>query len=94
MKRWIVSDVDEKGQATFEHSVESIQMRQKVSERQEVTYDSLLTHQERVLHAAVGRAIEQQSAQRIDHHADLLSFHCSRVECWEDAVKYAKRAAG
>jgi hypothetical protein len=45
VKKWIVSDVDEKGQATFEHSVESIQMRQKVSERQEVTYDSLTDKQ-------------------------------------------------
>jgi hypothetical protein len=45
VKRWIVNNVDEQGNATFEHSVESVQMRQKLSGRQEVAYDSLTDKQ-------------------------------------------------
>lgn len=60
---------------------------------QEVTYDSLLTHQRRALHAAVGRAMEVQYAQRIDERADLLAHHFARAECWEQAVRYGQRAA-
>jgi hypothetical protein len=41
VKVWKVRDVDDQGNASFEHSVESLQMRQKVSGRQEVSYDSL-----------------------------------------------------
>jgi hypothetical protein len=42
VKAWKVSGVDEKGNVTFEHSVESVKMRQKRSGRQEETYDSLV----------------------------------------------------
>ncbi len=40
VKLWKVSQVDKQGRVTFIHSVESIQMRQKFSGRQEITYDS------------------------------------------------------
>lgn len=40
VKLWKVSQVNKQGQATFIHSVESVQMRQKLTGRQEVTYDS------------------------------------------------------
>lgn len=60
---------------------------------QEVTYDSLLTHQKRAMHAAIGRAMERQFASRLDDQADVLAFHFSRAECWEQAVRYAKHAA-
>ena len=60
---------------------------------QEVTYDSLLTHQRRALHAVVGRAMELQYAQRTDEPSDLLGFHFARAEAWEQAVRYGQRAA-
>lgn len=41
VKRWRIIDVDDKGNTTFEHSVQSMSGRQKVSERKEVTYNSL-----------------------------------------------------
>jgi hypothetical protein len=40
VKVWQVSNVGPKGEATFVHSVESIDMRQKLTGRQEVTYNS------------------------------------------------------
>ena len=40
VKVWRVKAVDPKGNITFEHSVESVDMRQKVSGRQEITYNS------------------------------------------------------
>lgn len=41
IKVWQVSRVDAAGQATFVHSVESVDMRQKLTGRQEVRYNSL-----------------------------------------------------
>ena len=41
VKAWRITSVDPQGQITFEHSVESVDMRQKVSGRQEITYNSL-----------------------------------------------------
>jgi hypothetical protein len=40
VKIWHVSDVDSDGKITFDHSVESVDMRQKVSGHQEITYNS------------------------------------------------------
>jgi len=40
VKVWQVSDVDSAGRATFVHSVESVDMRQKLTGRQEVSYNS------------------------------------------------------
>jgi hypothetical protein len=40
VKLWKILGVDAKGQTTLEHSVESVDMRQKVSGRQEVVYNS------------------------------------------------------
>ena len=42
VKAWKITDVDGAGNATFEHSVESIRMRQKLSGRKEIAYDSLV----------------------------------------------------
>lgn len=39
-KQWEVTDVDSDGNATFVHSVVDVEMWQKVSDRQEVRYDS------------------------------------------------------
>ncbi len=40
VKAWRVTDVEPDGTATFEHSVESVDMRQKFSDREEVRYNS------------------------------------------------------
>ncbi len=45
VKAWRVTDVKPDGTATFEHLVESVQMRQKFSGRQEVRYNSLTDQQ-------------------------------------------------
>jgi hypothetical protein len=39
-KQWEITDVDQKGNITFVHSVLDVDMWQKVSDRQEVSYDS------------------------------------------------------
>jgi hypothetical protein len=41
IKVWQVASVDDEGQAVFVHSVESVDMRQKLTGRQEVRYNSL-----------------------------------------------------
>jgi hypothetical protein len=40
VKVWKITDVDPSGKITLEHSVESVDMRQRVSGREEVVYDS------------------------------------------------------
>jgi serine/threonine protein kinase/tetratricopeptide (TPR) repeat protein len=60
---------------------------------QEVVYDSLLLHQRRSLHEAVGRAIEDLSRERIEERLDLLAYHFSRAENWAKAVTYGREAA-
>jgi hypothetical protein len=40
VKVWKITDVDSSGHITLEHSVESVDMRQKLSGRDEVTYNS------------------------------------------------------
>lgn len=60
---------------------------------QEVSYEGLLAHQKRSLHAAIGRAIEVREAQRIDETASLLAHHFERGESWPEAVRYGRRAA-
>jgi class 3 adenylate cyclase/Tfp pilus assembly protein PilF len=60
---------------------------------QEVAYESLLDHQRRSLHGAVGRAIEERHPDRVDEHLELLAHHFSRAEEWEVAVRYARLAA-
>ena len=40
IKAWKVTDVTDNGSATFEHKVEQVDMRSKVTGRQEVTYNS------------------------------------------------------
>ena len=65
---------------------------------QEVAYDSLLEHQRRSLHEAVGRAIEVRHGAHIDEQVERLAYHFSTAECWPEAVRYglasADRAAG
>jgi predicted ATPase/class 3 adenylate cyclase len=60
---------------------------------QEVAYDSLLEHQRRTLHEAVGRAIEVRHASRLDEQVARLAHHFSRAECWGEAVRYSIASA-
>src|SRR5206468_12050599 len=60
---------------------------------QEVSYESLLAHQRKSLHEAIGRAIERHRPQRLDEQAALLAHHYSRAEAWREAIHYGRRAA-
>ena len=60
---------------------------------QEVSYESLLDHQRKSLHDAIGRAIERHHAERLDEKAALLAHHFCRAEAWREAVRYGRRAA-
>ena len=59
---------------------------------QEVAYESLLEHQRRALHRAVGMAIERHHGRPADS-LELLAHHFSRAEMWDKAVDYGRRAA-
>ncbi len=60
---------------------------------QEVSYESLLAHQRKSLHEAIGGAIERHHPERLDEQAALLAHHYSRAEAWREAVHYGRRAA-
>ena len=60
---------------------------------QEVSYESLLGHQRKSLHEAIGRAIERHHPAQIDERSALLAHHYSRAEAWPEAVRYGMRAA-
>jgi tetratricopeptide (TPR) repeat protein/class 3 adenylate cyclase len=59
---------------------------------QEVAYDSLLEHQRKTAHGAIGRALERQGAGRLDEHAEALAHHFGQAELWHDAVAFGRRA--
>ena len=61
---------------------------------QEVTYESLLEHQRKALHQAVGRAIERCHSGSFEEPLELLAYHFSRAEAWAEAIDYGRRAAG
>ena len=60
---------------------------------QEVSYESLLVHQRKSLHEAVGRAFERHHPERLEEEAVLLARHYSRAEAWREAVHYGRSAA-
>ena len=60
---------------------------------QEVTYESLLEHQRKALHLAVGQAIERSQPGSLDEPLELLAYHFSRAEAWQQAIEYGLRAA-
>jgi serine/threonine protein kinase/tetratricopeptide (TPR) repeat protein/class 3 adenylate cyclase len=55
---------------------------------QEVVYDSLLRHHSKALHEAAGVAIEELYSGRLDEQLELLTFHYSRAENWQKAVRF------
>jgi serine/threonine protein kinase/tetratricopeptide (TPR) repeat protein len=60
---------------------------------QEVCYDSLVGHQRKTLHGAIGRALTATHTSRMDEAAALLAHHFERAEEWPSAVRYGRRAA-
>jgi tetratricopeptide (TPR) repeat protein len=60
---------------------------------QEVCYDSLVGHQRKTLHGAIGRALASTHADRTDDGAALLAYHFGRAEEWPAAIRFGRRAA-
>ncbi len=59
---------------------------------QDASYQSLLTQRRRDLHGAIGRAIEDLHADRLDDQASILAYHYARSEQPDRAIAYALRA--
>jgi class 3 adenylate cyclase/tetratricopeptide (TPR) repeat protein len=56
---------------------------------QDVAYQSLLLHRRKELHGAIGRAIEDLYADRLDEQAAILAYHYSRSDRQDKAMQYA-----
>ncbi len=56
---------------------------------QDVAYQSLLAQRRKDLHGAIGRAIEDLYADRLEEHASILAYHYARSERQDKAVEYA-----
>jgi tetratricopeptide (TPR) repeat protein len=59
---------------------------------QDAAYQSLLTQRRRELHTAIGRAIEELYADRLDEQAPILAYHFARSTQSDRAIAYAIRA--
>jgi DNA-binding SARP family transcriptional activator/cell division septum initiation protein DivIVA len=59
----------------------------------EVTYESSLPPRRQVLHAAVGKALEELYAERLAEVVDRLAFHYSQAQNAAKAVDYLARSA-
>ena len=46
---------------------------------QDMAYQSLLTQRRQQLHGAIGRAIEELDADRVEEHAAILAYHRARA---------------
>jgi len=57
---------------------------------QEVAYDSLLLKRRHEIHERIGKAIEELYADRLEEFHEILAYHYSRSENWEQAYKYLK----
>jgi hypothetical protein len=57
IKVWRIEAVEPDGTVTFEHSVESVDMRQKLSDHQEVTYNSKTDKEPPPIYAAVAKEV-------------------------------------
>src|SRR5215831_19144194 len=55
----------------------------------DVAYQSLLAKRRKDLHGAIGRAIEDLYADRLEEHAPILAYHYARSERQDKAVEYA-----
>ncbi len=59
---------------------------------QDVAYQTLLLQRRRDLHGAIGRAIEELYADRLDEQASILAYHYARSEDHDRAIACALRA--
>jgi class 3 adenylate cyclase/tetratricopeptide (TPR) repeat protein len=59
---------------------------------QDVAYQSLLVKRRKDLHGAIGRAVEDLYADRLDEHAPILAYHYARSEHQKKAIEYGLRA--
>ncbi|MFQ5944967.1 MAG: adenylate/guanylate cyclase domain-containing protein [Anaerolineae bacterium] len=59
---------------------------------QQVTYEGLLNQYRKVVHRAVGKAIEQLYPGRLSEHLEELARHFTRAEEWPVAVLYHREA--
>ena len=60
---------------------------------QEVCYDSLVGHQRKTMHGAIGRALASMRGDRVDERAALLAHHFAQAEDWPSAIQFGRRAA-
>ncbi len=60
---------------------------------QEVAYSSLLIKRRRDLHRLVGLAIEDLYGDRLGEHFEVLAYHFSKAEDWEEALEYLLKSA-
>jgi serine/threonine protein kinase/tetratricopeptide (TPR) repeat protein len=60
---------------------------------QDVCYDSLVAHQRKTLHHAIGRALASTHADRMDERSALLAHHFGHAEDWPVAIRFGRRAA-
>jgi predicted ATPase len=60
---------------------------------QEVAYEGLLIQRRRLLHARIGRALEEDDPGRVMERAEELAHHFLQAEDWERAVRYLREAA-
>jgi class 3 adenylate cyclase/tetratricopeptide (TPR) repeat protein len=58
----------------------------------DVAYASILRRERRTLHAAIGAAIEEVYAERIEERVEELAHHFLQGEVWEKAVHYLRQA--
>jgi class 3 adenylate cyclase/tetratricopeptide (TPR) repeat protein len=56
---------------------------------QDVAYQSLLLQRRKELHGAIGNAVEELYADRLDEQAAILAYHYARSERQDRAVHYA-----
>jgi predicted ATPase len=56
---------------------------------QDVAYQSLLGQRRRELHGAIGRAMEELYADRLEEQAAILTYHYARSTCEDKAIEYA-----
>ena len=59
---------------------------------QDAAYGSLVKHDRKRLHLAVGEALERASLDHLDEYAALLAHHYQRGEAWPKAIEYSMRA--
>ena len=55
---------------------------------QDVVYNSLLASKRKIIHAKVGRAIEELYTTRLAENFEIIAYHYERGEVWDKAIEY------